>query len=126
MTKSLTDELGIRNLKKGLYYTRSKNGRIVFGLRTVSKNRLFSPYDRFVLETEEVLEPVPSYDEYKRLQKQLADASKTIERLQEQLNEANEVIKDYDYYEPVLTSDGKYLRYEPNSAKAYLEKWGVK
>ena len=66
----------------------------------------------------------PKYIEEK--EHQIADLRKKVERLQEQLKEANEVIKDYDYYEPVLTNEGKYLRYEPNSAKAYLEKWGVK
>lgn len=51
---------------------------------------------------------------------------KQIERLQEQLNEANAVIKDYDGFAAELTPDGKYACKYPNSAHLYLEKWGVK
>lgn len=49
-----------------------------------------------------------------------------IERLQEQLNEANEVIKDYDGFTVELTPDGKYACNYANSAHSYLEMWGVK
>lgn len=51
---------------------------------------------------------------------------KENKRLQEQLNEANEVIKDYDGFAIAITPDGKYARKYPNSAHSYLEKWGVK
>ena len=46
--------------------------------------------------------------------------------LQEQLKEANEVIKDYDGFSVELTTDGKYARNNPNSARLYLTKWGIK
>lgn len=46
--------------------------------------------------------------------------------LQEQLAEANEVIKDYDGFTSELTTDGKYACKYANSAHLYLEKWGVK
>ena len=54
------------------------------------------------------------------------DLSKKVEHLQEQLKEANEVIKDYDGFSVELTTDGKYARNNPNSARLYLTKWGVK
>lgn len=49
-----------------------------------------------------------------------------MERLQEQLKEANEVIKDYDGYEAELSADGKYIHRVENNAHLYLKKWGVK
>lgn len=52
--------------------------------------------------------------------------AKEIERLQKQLKEANEVIKDYDGFTAELTPDGKYACKCANSAHLYLEKWGVK
>lgn len=126
MTKTLTEQWREGELPNGEYYVKDWDGTINW---FVAQNKILwrdlnNPI--YTSERIEVLSVVPNYDEYKRLQEQLADASKTIERLQEQLKEANEVIKDYDYYEPVLTNEGKYLRYEPNSAKAYLKKWGVK
>ena len=58
---------------------------------------------------------------------QFADASKTIERLQEQINEANEIITDLSEYPPINISTRELSsalnRY---NAKKYLEKWGVK
>ena len=57
---------------------------------------------------------------------QVADLSKKVERLREQLNDANAVIKDYDGFATELTLDGKYAYKYPNSARLYLEKWGVK
>ena len=56
----------------------------------------------------------------------IADLSKKVERLQEQLKEANEVIKDYDGFTAEITPDGKYACNYANSAHLYLEKWGVK
>lgn len=50
----------------------------------------------------------------------------TIENKEKQLNEANEVIKDYDGFTVELTPDGKYACNYANSAHSYLEKWGVK
>lgn len=133
MTKTLTEQWREGTLPIGNYYIRVKEqGEEKIIDYKIDGSAFF--YDQNVLL--EIVEPVPSYDEYQGLlSDQLAKNEATeinaelehkMERLQEQLNEANEVIKDYDYYEPVLTNEGKYLRYEPNSAKAYLEKWGVK
>lgn len=58
-------------------------------------------------------------DKCKRLEAEIA-------RLQEQLNEANEVIKWYDGLENILI-DWKMLTGQPKgTANKYLEKWGVK
>ena len=66
----------------------------------------------------------PKYIEEK--EHQIADLSKKVARLQEQLKEANEVIKEYmalgkwyDFYNegPGMVAD---------DMQKYLEKWGVK
>ena len=54
------------------------------------------------------------------------ELEKENKRLQEQLKEANEVIKDYDGFTAEITPDGKYACKHANSAHLYLEKWGVK
>ena len=60
-------------------------------------------------------------------ERQIANLSKTIERLQEQINEANEIITDLSEYPPINISTRELSsalnRY---NAKKYLEKWGVK
>ena len=54
------------------------------------------------------------------------EQNKTIKRLQEQLNEANEVIKKYTDYHYELNNKGKMVYKEKNTASKYLEKWGYK
>lgn len=56
----------------------------------------------------------PKYIEEK--ERQIADLGKKVERLQEQLNEANEIISIYRCYDD--TECGK--------ATEYCKKWGVK
>ena len=66
---------------------------------------------------EEVLAPVPSFDEFQRLQ----DENK---KLKEQIDDANEVIKGFpqlkDFYTWGYGEGSKII------AEKYLEKWGVK
>ena len=54
------------------------------------------------------------------------ELEQNVARLQEQLKEANEVIKDYDGFTSEITPDGKYAFKIDNSARLYLKKWGVK
>ena len=56
----------------------------------------------------------------------ISNQKQQIERLREQLNEANEVIKEYDSYTYALEPGGKVVCREANNAHFYLEKWGVK
>lgn len=67
------------------------------------------------------LEKMGNYGESATIKNQLADASKTIERLQEQLNEANEVIKDM---RPFI--QGSMKRETFTRILRYEDKWGVK
>lgn len=77
----------------------------------------------------DVLAPVPTYDQFSQLVKkvdQLADASKTIERLQEQLKEANYAIKHYKYCSSGFKVDKEGSVIDKFIARSYLDKWGVK
>ena len=111
MTKSLTEKWKDGELPEGEY----------FAITTWSDeiHKLYFEGDYF-LDTEvpldnsvivEVLAPVPSYDEYKKLQVQL--------------KEANEVIKRYRRFETALVVKNGTLVGE-NPAIDYLKKWGVK
>ena len=61
----------------------------------------------------------PKYIEEK--EHQIADLSKTIERLQEQLKEANELLKAYG-----TESLWESLSLSCDEANEYCKKWGVK
>ena len=54
------------------------------------------------------------------------DMCKEIERLQEQLKEANDVIKWYDGLENILIGWEMCTGQPKGTAKKYLKKWGVK
>lgn len=60
------------------------------------------------------------------LKKYVPDTEGELERLQEQLNEANEVIKWYDGLENILIGWEICTGQPKGTAKKYLEKWGVK
>jgi len=76
-----------------------------------------------------IIKKVPDYEDVRYMESQ-------IERLQEQLNEANEVIKHYaddenwcDYYDDDDEKMTKAIYIDCNGAlkaSLYLEKWGVK
>jgi alkyl sulfatase BDS1-like metallo-beta-lactamase superfamily hydrolase len=93
MIKTLTEQWREGKLENGFYYVRS-------GWSTSVETRYLG--NGFFEGNIEVLAPVPSYDEYKRLQ--------------EQIKEANEIISTYRCYDD--TDAGK--------ATEYCKKWGVK
>lgn len=64
----------------------------------------------------------PKYIEEK--EHQIADLSKKVERLQEQLEEANEVIKGYSKLESLMNCALGPIEICPS--QKYIEKWGVK
>lgn len=113
MTKTLTEQWKDGTLPDDCYYILTENGHIrkdrtCFYSHTDEQCFCFTPNK----DIKEVLEPVPSYEECKKLQ--------------EQLKEANEVIKKYmdlgnwnDYY-------NKHLDMVADDMQKYLEKWGVK
>lgn len=104
MTKTLTEQWREGTLDQRYYYVKYfGNGQKPF-VEIELKNFLLDLVKVKDRDKIEVLEPVPSYEDYKRLQ--------------EQLNEANEIIKSY--YEDTDTFECERL------AEDYLEKWGVK
>ena len=105
MTKSLTEQLNNGTLKDGLYYIKD-NDNILIGLRySLTMTRIIDDG----CPSFEVLDHVPSYDEYKKLK--------------EQLNDANEVIKKYSDGSIYLFPTWYNGSFEANK---YLEKWGIK
>ena len=149
MTKTLTEQWREGTLPDGWYYldydtqevkVEIKYGRMYIGGIIVNRHSYGDDIDLMAIKGS-----VPSYDEYKRLQERNEKLKKmsfhytpeewntmlrTIERLQEQLNEANEVIK---YYIDVgVVTDETKENYEEEDwfcepvAEEYCEKWGVK
>lgn len=136
MTKTLTEKWKDMDLAdEHLYYWRMPNGEV----RIMTKMGVYSYKLCYGLGEIDILEPVPSYDEYKRLQEKLDivteqrnDIHIDKQVLQEQLNEANEVIKITNrvsgnidlsqlVYEDRRKVDGITMQ-----TGEYLEKWGVK
>ena len=133
MTKTLTEQWREGTLPDGAYYIlvdkyEQNEPEIDVG---VCYN---SNFEWWIVK--EVLEPVPTYEEYNELLRhselsrnlvyevlvnqkeynELLDKAKENKRLQEQLKEANEVISIYRCYDD--TKCGK--------ATEYCKKWGVK
>ena len=132
MTKTLTEQWKKKELKDGDYYLLNKAGDIVCDYYI----EILGHFDSVLTENvKEVLAPVPSYDVWKNIKEQWKVAIPQIERLQEQLNEANTILKSYanrDNWSSIMDGCG----YSDNalyvddhgysSAENYLKKWGVK
>ena len=93
MTKTLTEQWRNGTLEENMYYVKLPEEIIIANIYQLKQLDLVNDADEI-----EVLAPVPSYDEYKRLQEQIKDYEKTLNR---------------------------YAKYR-SEAKKVLEKWGVK
>ena len=122
--KSLTEQWRDGTLDGGIYYLLLNDGTTVTDktVYIVGEKQFrwhFSSFD-FV---KEVLAPVPNYDHFSQLVKK-------VERLQEQLNEANEVIESIRTYDfTVDDENAEYYQVKWNvEAKRFYKnrKWGVK
>lgn len=96
MTKTpeeLTKEWKAGELEDGLYYILLENGKTpISELETWYRTNIEESKEYYETEQafygysdnmiSEVLAPIPTYDEYKAMQEQIADASKTIEELE--------------------------------------------
>lgn len=162
MSKELTEQWREGTLPEDCYYILTKNGHV-----RKDRTRFCSHTDEqcfcFTLnrEIEEVLAPVPDYDECEelirksdKLDKIMSDTvtnqgdcqqividnlNRQIESLQEQLTEANDVIKFYANSTcGDKRIDGSYvvctketingcieIIYDPNIASNYLKKWDI-
>ena len=106
MTKSLTEQWKDGELENGMFYLVVKDEEGVY-VTVDTHSRMFNVWgivrDK---DIKEVLAPVPDFNHFSQLVKK-------VEKLERQLKEANELIKDYGDEYPVVVKD-------------YLEKWGVK
>ena len=149
MTKTLTEQWKKKELKDGDYYVLNKAGDIVCDYYI----EILGHFDSVLTENvKEVLAPVPDYQTWKDFQQhfvdklelevklkkayeQLEQESIKVVELQEQLNEANTILKSYanrDNWSSIMDGCG----YSDNalyvddhgysSAENYLKKWGVK
>ena len=138
MTKSLTEQWREGTLKDAEYYVKNKSNNVVvdYYCETTKSFATVFPFN-----VKEVLAPVPSYEEYKELLRhselsrnlvyevlvnqkeynELLDKAKENTRLQEQLNEANELLKAYG-----TESLWESLSLSYDEANEYCKKWGVK
>ena len=100
MTKTLTEQWKKKELKDGDYYLLNKAGDIVCDYYI----EILGHFDSVLTENvKEVLAPVPSYDEVKRLQEQLKSA-----------NNAMKAMLPFAH------------NYSKERIEKYLKKWGVK
>ena len=77
MTKTLTEKLNNGTLEDGLYYIKDKDNTLI-GLRySLHMTRLIDDGCTCV----EVLAPVPTYDEYKKLQDRLKEAEYILDEM---------------------------------------------
>lgn len=103
MTKSLTEQWKDMDLAdEHLYYWRMPNGEV----RIMSKMGVCSYKLCYYGDKIDILAPVPSYEEYKKLEQQLA--------------EANEVLEEYASITGIPVSVAK------QDIKNFNKKWGVK
>lgn len=118
--KTLTEQLKDGTLKEGYYYifVKDMDGIIIDSFDTwyhVKGN----PVKQFTyVDIQEVIAPVPTYDEYKELkeerdyfQKTMFERNANIKELQERLKEAEYILDEMGWADRGLIDD-------------YFEKWG--
>ena len=121
MTKTLTEQWREGTLPDGYYYIDYDTQQKIFEIEDGCATYQGLPAETYFLNDVcliKVLAPVPSYDHFSQLVKK-------VERLQEQLKEANEVIKKYRVVEMGLRNNKGTLE-SVCPAFDYLKKWGVK
>ena len=132
MTKSLTEKWKDGELKQGLYYARSTQGHKTISFHTNSTKHLFSPYSKYAMQTEEILAPVPSFDQFSQLVKK-------VELLEFDTDVLNSISEQQD--EKLIAMDREMANMRKQIMQAnkcikhcsthpccekYLKKWGVK
>ena len=138
MSKELTEKWKNSELPEDCYYILDKNGHIRKE-RTCYYSHTEEQCFCFMSnkDIEEVIEPVPSYDEYKELTQKVgrleldSEAQDQVithlqdenKKLKEQIDEANELIK---IATPLFGFGSEKADAELSNFKRYLIRWGVK
>ena len=126
MTKTpeeLTEDWEAGKLPAGWYYLKLEHGEIELQNNCIG-GFLMSCNNRVI----QILAPVPTYDEYKAMQDQIADAERQIEKLKEEnvenlgyigglLNEGNEQVIKNRELRALLKECRPYLSYKINQNK---------
>lgn len=113
-----------------LFYCKTDNGIEIlktWGYKNLEflsmADEVFEPVDDI-----QILAPVPTYDEYKAMQEQIADASKTIEELKEKIKDKEELIQclgsnidELDVKKSVLIIENNKLRRLLKECKNYID-----
>lgn len=120
MTKKLTEQWRNGTLKEGYYYIENKSQSIKFVeidyYNVFGDTRYWSGCDDE--DIEEVLAPVPTYEEWKAAYECQLMESEEVLTLKQQLKEAKKIL--YDVWDCRGSRE-----YYAEKAKEYFEKWGV-
>ena len=141
MSKELTEKWKNSKLEYGYYYLQTKDGEMRIDRTTcdvISSVYLWTQTDKDYIQ--EVLAPIPSYEELQKLKKDLDEYALTYKigndvnrlteeenkKLKEQLEEVNEMLLGAKHL-TVKDSNGAVM-FELVSPEIndYLKKWGVK
>lgn len=90
MSKELTEQWRNGTLEESMYYVKLPEEIIIANIYQLKQLDLVNDADEI-----EVLAPVSSYDEYKRLQEQIKDYEKTLNRYAKYRSEAKKVLEKW-------------------------------
>lgn len=140
MTKSLTEKWKDGELPDGYYYIDYDTQQKIFEVEDGCATYQGLPAETYFLNDVcliKVIAPVPSYDEYKKLQEQLNEANEALKYFAETTIGHKQKDGTYGMWlcsgevawdNPLerIKSRIDYVCYDPRPAKNYLKKWGVK
>lgn len=124
MSKELTEQWRNGKLPQGYYYFKTSEGVVIGYIRTALKYP-YGGYRCAIDDVREALSEVPDYTEWKQTEEQVQNLQRMVEQecskrceLEEQLKEANDVLKQI--------ADTRNFQYGHKFAQSYIKKWGVK
>lgn len=143
MTKTLTEQWKDGTLPRGGYYIKLLDGSI----KQTNYDNISKVFDtelfQYSVSVKEVLAPVPDYQTWKDFQQhfvdklelevklkkayeQLEQESIKVVEIQEQLNEANEMLKGAKHLTVKDSNGATIFELVSPEINEYLKKWGVK
>lgn len=119
MSKELTEQWQNGTLERGYYYYLTKVGARIIGFQCYGLKYPYDYYHNTIDSVKEVLAQVPNYDKFLEYYTGNIHWKKECERLQKQLEEANDLIMWVVRTIPTGNKD-------EDDFDRYIEKWGVK